>query len=148
MKAFRFSLQRVLDVKVLLEEQQQQTLAAARARTAAVSSQLEDARNRRAAAVREDGAHQDIDPWLRDLGWRRRTRLLRHVAQLASELEEAKRLEDEEREVLIVRHKERRVLERLAEKQRQVYEVERGRREQAVLDEAAARRLRGFGQVM
>ena len=61
-------------------------------------------------------------------GWRRRTRLLRHVAQLASELEEAKRLEDEEREVLIVRHKERRVLERLAEKQRQVYEVERGRR--------------------
>ncbi len=146
MKKFRFSLQRVLDVKVLLEEQQQQALAAAWAVSESLASQLEETRSLRAAAVREDGAAA-AEPWLRELSWRRRERLLGRERQLADELSEARRQEDAERELLVARHKERRVLERLAEKQRLEYDAELARKEQAVLDEAASvrrqRRLAG-----
>lgn len=142
MKAFRFSLQRVLDVKTLLEEQQQQTLAAARAEKEATAARLEAARTSRAAAVKEDGAHAHVHPWLRDMAWRRRERLLGRVRQLGAELDEARRREEAERELLVQRHKERRVLERLAEKQRMQHDLEQVRREQAILDEAAANRRR------
>lgn len=142
MKSFRFSLQRVLDVRVLQEERQQRALAAARAKADAVDAELEEARSRRAAAVKEDGSRPGVDPWLLELAWRRRTRLSGQVRKLADELSEARRIEDEERQALIVRHKERRVLERLAEKQRREHERERLRREQALLDEAAAQRRR------
>lgn len=140
MRAFRFSLQRVLDVKQLLEEQQRQALAAARARTEATSARLEDARLMRAAALQEDAENDQVEPWLRELGWRRRERLLSRVRQLAMELEEALRLEDDERQKLIVRYRERRVLERLSEKHRREHDLREARREQAILDEAATNR--------
>lgn len=140
MKKFRFSLQRVLDVKVLLEERQQLALAEARAEAEAVAAELARARWQRAEAMQEDGADQYADPWLRDLGWRRRERLLEQERRLAADLEEALERERAERELLIARHKERRVLEKLAEKQRLEHSAQFVRYEQAVLDEAAASR--------
>lgn len=139
MKAFRFSLQRVLDVKTLLEDQQQQALAAARAETEAVAAMLDEARATRTAAMRED-AEGLVHPWLRDMAWRRRERLLGRVRQLSAELVEARQREEAERKLLVQRHKERRVLERLSEKQRLQFDLEQARREQAMLDEAAATR--------
>lgn len=140
MKKFRFSLQRVLDVKVLLEEQQRLALAGARAATEAAQTQLERVRVQRAAAVREDGSDQFAEPWLRELSWRWRERLLARERQLAEELAQARRREEAERALLAARHKERLVLEKLAEKRRREYAVQLARWEQAVLDEAAAGR--------
>ncbi|MFO7265224.1 MAG: hypothetical protein C0P62_003385 [Bacillota bacterium] len=140
MKKFRFSLQRVLDVKVLLEEQQQVALAEARAAAEQAAAALARAREERAAAVAEDGAEQYAAPWLRDLAWRRRERLLARERRLAAELAEAREREEEERERLLARHKERLVLEKLADKRRAEYMVQLARWEQAVLDEAALTR--------
>lgn len=159
MRAFRFSLQRVLDVKLLLEEQQKQALAAARVETAAVEGRLDEARRERALAVRQDGAavaradgasrgHRPefdsvpIDPWLRELGWRRREMLFQRVQLLTVELSERRRREEEARAKLVERLRDRRVLERLADKQRQEHFRDEARREQAVLDEAAMQRRR------
>lgn len=145
MRAFRFPLQRVLDVKIVLEEQQQLALAAAEHQLAAARSSLDDAMQAHAAAVALGNDRAvSTDPFLRALNWRGRARLVQHVHECTQSVEQSRLARDEEREILVTRHQERRVLELLEEKQRDRHRLQQLRRQQALVDDlTGARHKRG-----
>lgn len=136
MKPFRFPLQRVLDVKLVMEEQQQLALAAAEHKLTAAQAALTDATDAHASAVAlgNDGA-VSADPFLRALNWRGRARLLQRVHECTVSVEQSRLDRDEERETLVTRHQERRVLELLEGKQRDRHRLEQLRRQQALVDD-------------
>lgn len=136
MKPFRFTLQRVLDVKVLLEEQQQLALAAAERRLGAATEQLRKAEDERQAAVsRGNDADVGVDPLMRSLNWHGRLRLRARVRQQQEETEQRRSVRDEERNGLITRHQERRVLELLQQKQRNEHNREQLYAQQRFIDD-------------
>ena len=142
MRAFRFSLQRVLDVKRIREEQRRQAVAQAQAEAEACAQQLEEANEALLEAV-AGGVGGAFDPVLRSLGWHHRTVLHDRAVQLQEQLAERNRVLAQVRSDLVVAVKERKALERLRERRRAVYEQEEARRAQASLDDlAGARALR------
>lgn len=136
MKPFRFSLQRVLDVKLLLEEQQQQTLAAAERQLAAAVSELQKATERHQRAVSAaNEAHIGPDPFLRALNWHQRSDLLGRVRRHHEEVEQSRYIRDTERDELLARYKERRVLQSLRQKQLKQHQTEQLRLQQKTIDD-------------
>lgn len=141
MRPFKFSLQRVLDVRQVFEDRERQLLAAAVAETRRAADTLATAQRQLAAAVDADRTETSVvDPALRSIGWRRRAYLRRQVSESKAILAQATEQEREARARLVVRRRERRVMEMLAEKHRAEHNVQMRRAEQAVLDDLATMR--------
>lgn len=139
MTAFRFSLQRVLDVKRIREEQRRQAVAQAQAAAEACAQELEEANEALLEAV-AGGVGAAFDPALLSLGWQHRTVLHARAVQLQEELAERHRVLAQVRSDLAAAVKERQALERLRERRRAAHEQDEARREQASLDDLAGAR--------
>lgn len=136
MKPFRFSLQRVLDVKTLMEKQQRLRVAEANRDALAARESLARVEALRVAAVAEgNDATFAVEPALRAISWRRRARLLQQVSEERNRTEAAERRLADERHTLVERHKERRSLELLSTGQQNRHREEQTRRQQNVVDD-------------
>lgn len=142
MRPFRFSLQRVLDVKTILEKQQRLRVAQANRSAMEAERRLHEAEALRAAAVAEgNDSVLAVSPLMRAMDWRRRARLLRRVQEERDRLAAAKDKLAEERDILIDRNKERRSLELLSQGQKERHTAEENRRGQNVADDLFSGRL-------
>lgn len=145
MKAFRFPLQRVLDVKVLLEKQRRMGFAAAQRDAVVAQSELTQMTKMHAASVALGNAGAlEADPLLRSVNWRERIRLSASVQRQAEVLLEKQQIVDEQRVRLLEKRKERRSLELLETKQRQRHREQGERRQQLLVDDLFGAR---FGRV-
>ncbi|HLT58738.1 MAG: flagellar export protein FliJ [Limnochordales bacterium] len=147
MRAFRFSLQRVLDVRGLIEEQRRQAVFRAQAEVTACAQELEAikaARRTAAAQGRPDG--DSVDPGLQALGWQHRAVLYQRATALQAELARRQAALEEARSHLVAAVKERRVLERLKERRRLAHAREAARREQVLSDDLASQRAARTGR--
>ncbi len=141
MRAFRFSLQRVLDVKRIVEEQRRHAVLQAQADVDACAHLLEQTEAaRRAAAAGTGTGRGAVDPDMLSLGWQHRAALYGRRLALEAELAEKTRVLDRARVVLLGAVKERRALERVAEKRRAAHELAMARLDQVVLDDLAGTR--------
>jgi len=141
MRRFRLSLQRVLDVKRIVEEQRRLAVAQAQAAVAACARLLHQAEAERQSAMAANfAAGEALDPAVRTVAWNHRTVLYDRTVNLQAELAERQRVLDQARAVLLNAVKERRALERVAEKRRAAHELAMARLEQKVLDDLAGTR--------
>ncbi|MDN5344431.1 MAG: flagellar protein FliJ [Clostridia bacterium] len=143
MNGFRFSLERVRSYKYSLEEQLKLQLAAVRRLQEEEEARLEDYRQARAGCPAIRGAVVAED-------------LLQEVALLEAldsritcqqeRVARARLVAREKRDQVQVAMRERKVLDRLRDRQLQAYRYEAGRQEQKQIDEAAGNRYcRGRG---
>ncbi|HEY8497541.1 MAG TPA: hypothetical protein VIK98_11000 [Limnochordales bacterium] len=147
MRRFRFSLQRVLDVKRIVEEQRRLAVAQAQVAVAACARLLHQAEAERQSAMAADfTAGEVLDPAVQTVAWNHRTVLYDRTVNLQAELADRQRVLDQARAVLLNAVKERRALERVAEKRRAAHELAMARLEQKLLDDLAGTRA-ARGQV-
>lgn len=139
MAAFRFSLQRVLDIKRIREEQRRHELAVARAEAAACARRLEESQTALRAAIVAD-TDSRVDPGLRSLSWHHRSVLQARTTELRTELARRRQAVQEASRDLRVAAQEVQVLERLKERRREACQREEARREQRALDDLAGAR--------
>src|SRR5690606_22644420 len=95
MRRFRFSLQRVLDGKRIVEEPRRLALAQARAAVAAWARLLHQAEAERQSAMAANfAAGEALDPAVRTVAWNHRTVLYDRTVNLQAELAEPERVVD------------------------------------------------------
>ncbi|OUM99494.1 MAG: flagellar export protein FliJ [Firmicutes bacterium ZCTH02-B6] len=141
MRPFHFSLQRVLDVKRIVEEQRRLAVSHAQAEVAVCAKHLQQTQAARQSAVADAAAHgETVDPAIRAMAWNQRTVLYDRTLSLQAELAERQRSLDQARGVLMNAMKERRALELVAEKRRAAHELAMARLEQKILDDLAGTR--------
>lgn len=141
MPRFVFRLAPALRQRERIEEEKKQLLAAARRALAEAEAQRAQLRNRRESLARELIAqHRKLDAESLRLAYAHLDFLARelstadwHVAMCARAVEEA-------REVLVRASKDRKILDRLRERQQEAFDLEQARIEQRELDDANARR--------
>ena len=141
-KAFRFNLQKVLDVRSQLEDQAKQALAKAQQALHAQREHLRVLRDTLADHLTAVSQAQDVtaaDIWL----WNNyKNRLDDDLTQgHAQEIQLAQDVQTRRME-LIDRAKDRKLLEKLKETQAKRHETEQNRLEQAEFDEMATLRFR------
>lgn len=141
-RAFRFNLQKVLDVRTQLEDQAKQALAKAQHALHVHREHLRALRETLAAhleAVSEAQSMTSAEIWL----WNNyKTRLEDDLLQ--GRAQEGRLAQDVQtrRQELVDRAKDRKLLEKLKETQAKRHETEANRKEQAEFDEMATLRFR------
>lgn len=146
MKRFRFSLEKVLQVREIREEtariewaQAVEEADAARQRLAAVESTLEAARRQLTALAEEPGG---IDP----VQWRSQSLYAEALREMRNGAREDVRRAEEEadaaRERLVEASRARKVMEALREQEWRRHQMELARMETALLDEVGITRYR------
>ncbi|MCR4438154.1 MAG: flagellar export protein FliJ [bacterium] len=141
MKAFRFSLQRVLDARKHKEDLRKRQLAAAKEAELEERERLSSLEQQSQEVRSELGCHVGRVVRASEMAmyYTYSQQLERHIAQQQQAVTQAALKVQERREELLASSKEKKALEKLKEKAKDRHTVEAGREEQAHLDEAAAR---------
>lgn len=141
MKAFRFSLQRVLDARKHKEDLRKRQLAAAKQEELEERERLSFLEQQSQELRSELGCHVGRVVRASEMAmyYSYSQQLDRVIAQQQQAVTQAAQKVHEKREELLASAKEKKALEKLKEKMKDRHAVEIGREEQAQLDEAAAR---------
>jgi flagellar FliJ protein len=135
-KPFAFRLQKVLEYRIQLEDQARMALAQAQARHDSQKRVIADITMRLAAHVeRGFGRHAvQADIWL----WTQyREALDKDLATAKAELEQLASILQTRREEAVLRSRERKLLEKLKERQAKKHHVQESQQEQKEFDEMA-----------
>lgn len=141
-----FRLQKVLDVRVMVESQKQRAFAYELKRLERVESDLKKLRNRISGFA---GRMNTVGPSeAKEVSVRHEyLKSLRNRLEMKQELiKEIKVQVEQKRKVLLQATQERKVIEKLKEKYEEMQAQELNRREQAIIDEFAAFGLRSVSE--
>src|SRR5579872_6307270 len=141
MPRFVFRLDPVLRQRERVEEAKKQLLAAAQRKLAEAETQRQALRTRRESIARElISRHKDLDGETLRLTYAHLDFLARELSSADFQVAICAQAVDEARAVLVRATKDRKILDRLRERQREAFELEQARIEQRELDDANARR--------
>ena len=145
MKKFKFRLQRVLDTKEDFERQRQRELGEAQQGLMIAEEKL-DTLNREAEEQDERqriliSGRAKVAELMVNNRWR--VELRKRIALQSKEVKRCERLVEERRLILLEATKERKVLEKLKEKQREQHRKEYFGEQQRILDEIGSRQVNG-----
>ncbi len=141
MKAFRFSLQRVLDARRHKEDVRKRQLAAAKQAELEAQERLRQLQEHNHEVQSALGCHvgRVVKASEMSLYYAYSRQLEERVAQQEKTVAQAAAAVAEKRAELMASTKEKKALEKLKERMKERHQLEAGREEQAQLDEAAAR---------
>jgi flagellar FliJ protein len=144
---FVFRLAPVLRQRERIEEEKKQLLAAAQRTLAEAEAQRQKLRTRRESLAHElIVRHRDLDGETLRLTYGHLDFLARELSTADFQVAICARAVDEARAALVRATKDRKILDRLRERQRENFELEQARIEQRELDDANARRFERFKQ--
>ena len=147
MARFVFRLGSVLRQRERIEEEKKQLLAAAQRALAQAETERQKLRTKRESLARELIArHRDLDGETLRLTYAHLDFLARELSSADFEVAMRAGAVDEARAALVRATKDRKILDRLRERQREAFQLEQTRIEQRELDDANARRFEKFKQ--